>query len=104
MNRKFSALLLTPLLILTGCGHISTQEIQVEEDINIEDWFAEIEQEEEQRLKSICEQDMIPAEYASDCFFRELKACDSYSGEMIPRIELERCAPYFLKEQIERIY
>lgn len=103
MNKKFAILLLIPALLLTGCTSTSTQEKQAEEDWDIEELFAEMEREEEQKLKPICEQEMIPAEYASDCYFRELKKCDSFSGEMIPKTELEKCVPYFLKEEIDNI-
>jgi len=102
MNKKFAILFFLPLLLLTGCS-TATEEKQAEEDWDIEELFAEIEREEEQKLKPICEQEMIPAEYASDCYFRELKKCDSLSGETIPKTELEKCMPYFLKEEIENI-
>ena len=46
---------------------------------------------------------MIPARYASECYFRELRDCDSMSGKMIPKSELEKCLPVFLKEEIENI-
>jgi len=101
MNKKFAILLFT--LLLAGCSSVVEQKQTEEEDWSIEELFAEIDREEEQKLKSICEQEMIPAEHASDCYFRELKVCDGYSGEMIPKSELEKCMPFFLKEEIENI-
>jgi hypothetical protein len=103
MNKKFAILLLLPVLLLTGCSATTEQKQADNEEWDIEELFAELDREEEQKLKPICEQEMIPAEYASDCYFRELKACDSFSGEMIPRSELEKCMPFFLKEEIENI-
>lgn len=102
MNKKFAILLLIPALLLTGCGTV-TEEKSTEEDLDFEELFAEMKRVEEQQLKPICDQETIPAKYASDCYFRELKKCGSFSGEMIPKAELERCMPYFLKEEIENI-
>jgi protein involved in sex pheromone biosynthesis len=103
MNKKFAILFLIPVMLLTGCSNTSTREKQVEKDWDVEELFAKMEREEEQKLKPICDQEMIPAEYASVCYFRELKKCDKFSGEMIPKVELEKCMPYFLKEEIENI-
>lgn len=94
---------LSMVLLLAGCSTISEQKQTEKEDSDIEELFAGIEREEEKKLKLICEQEMIPAEYASDCYFHEFKNCDSLSGEMIPRAELEKCVPYFLKEEIESV-
>ena len=116
MNKKFTILLI--LLLLLAVGYIMyVQEKQTdneeaslqEKQTDNEDWdwweelFAEMEREEEEKLKPICEQEMIPAEYASDCYFRELKDCESTSGKMIPKSELEKCLPVFLREEIEDI-
>lgn len=97
-----AAILLLFLLLFTGCGR-DPEVKQAAENWNMEELFAEVDQEEEQKLKPICEQEVIPAEHASDCYFRELKKCDRFSGEMVPKIELEKCIPYFLKEKIEYI-
>ena len=107
MNKNFAILLILSLLLVIGYT-IYLQEKQTdneeiylqEEQINEEDWFAEVE---EKRLKPICDQEMIPARYASECYFRELRDCDSMSGKMIPKSELEKCLPVFLKEEIENI-
>ena len=115
MNKKFIILLILLLLLAVGYTmyvqekqtdneEVSLQEKQTDnEDWGWEEFFAEMEREEEERLKPICEQEMIPAMYASDCYFRELKDCDSMSGKMIPKSELEKCLPVFLKEEIENM-
>ena len=110
MNKSF--IILLSLLLVLAVGYIMyAQEKQTENEevysqekqMDNEDWenfFAEVEEE---RLEPICEQEMIPARYASDCYFRELKDCDSMSGKMIPKSELEKCLPVFLKEEIENV-
>ena len=110
MNKNLIILLI--LLLLLAVGYIMyAQEKQTENEevylqekqTDSEDWeefFAEVEEE---RLKPICEQEMIPTRYASDCYFRELKDCESTSGKMIPKFELEKCLPVFLKEEIENV-
>jgi len=74
-----------------------------EKQIVDEDWEEFFTEAEERRLKPICDQEMIPAKYASDCYFRELKDCGSMSGKMIPKSELEKCLPVLLKEEIENM-
>ncbi len=102
MNKKFAILLLLPLVFLSGCSVFSGQEKQVRnEEWNLEEVFTEIGKEEELKLKPICEQEMIPAEYAQDCYFRELKNCEALSGKMIPKSELEKCLPVFLRDEIQ---
>jgi len=98
MHKKFTILLILSLLFLTGCAISSQKEQTIDEDQNFEELFADIEREKEEELKLICDKEMIPAKYASDCYFRELKSCESTSGEMIPKSELEKCASVFLKE------
>ena len=111
MNKNFIILLI--LLLLLTVGYIMyAQEKQTdneeaslqEKQTDDEDWIEEyLKEREERRLEPICEQEMIPAEYASDCYFRELKDCESTSGKMIPKSELEKCLPIFLKEEIENV-
>ena len=102
--KKFSILSVLLILVLftTGCSTTNeSKQSQEEEEWDIEELFAEIEREEEEKLKPICEQDLIPAEYAKDCFFRELKDCKSNSDALIPREDLNKCLPVFLQETIE---
>lgn len=110
MNKKFIILLILSLLLVVGYvmylqekrtdnGEIYLQEKQIDN----EDWGEFFTEAEERRLKPICDQEMIPARYASDCYFRELKDCKSTSGKMIPKSELEKCLPIFLKEEIKNI-
>lgn len=113
MNKSF--IILLSLLLVLAVGYImyaqekqteNEEEYSQENQINDEGWeefFAEMERAEEEKLKPICEQEMIPARYASDCYFRELKDCESMSGKMIPKSELEKCLPVFLKEEIENV-
>lgn len=110
MNKNLIILLI--LLLLLTVGYIMyVQEKQIEnEEVYLQekqtdsgDWEEFFTEVEEGRLKPICEQEMIPARYASDCYFRELKDCESMSGKMIPKSELEKCLPVFLKEEIENI-
>ncbi len=110
MNKKFTILLIISIMLVLGYvifSHEKQADIaevnSATEDWDIEELFAEIEKDEDQKLKPICEQEMIPAEYASDCYFRELKDCEGMSGKMIPRSELEKCLPVFLKEEIENV-
>ena len=111
MNKKFIILLILSLLLLIVGYVIHLQEKQIdngevylqEKQIDEEDWEDFFTEAEEKRLKPICDQEMIPARYASECYFRELKDCDSMSGKMIPKSELEKCLPVFLKEEIENI-
>ncbi|MDD3284384.1 MAG: hypothetical protein PHZ07_02205 [Patescibacteria group bacterium] len=58
---------------------------------------------DEQKLKGICDQEMIPAMYASDCYFLEFKDCNKFGGGIIPKSELEKCLPIYLKEAINPI-
>ncbi len=110
MNKKFTVLLILLLLLIVGYV-IYLQEKQTdgeemylqEKQADDEDWEEFFVEAEERRLKPICDQEMIPARYASDCYFRELKNCKSTSGKMIPKSELEKCLPIFLKEKIENM-
>ena len=110
MNKKIIILLILSLLLIAGCA-IYLQEKQTnneemylqEKQTDDEDWEEFLTKVDEERLKPICDQEMIPARYASECYFRELKNCASMSGKMIPKSELEKCLPVFLKEEIENI-
>ena len=68
MNKKFLILLLLPVLLLTGCGTTTEQKQVNKEEWDIKELFVELDREEEQKLKPICNQEMIPAKYASDCY------------------------------------
>jgi hypothetical protein len=103
MNKKFVIFTILLFIFLTGCTLSSKEKQADNEKLDIEEFLAELEKQEEQRLKPICDQEMIPAKYASDCYFRELKDCESLSGKKIPKTELEKCLPVFLKEEIENI-
>lgn len=109
MNKKIiTILLLLVSIFLTGCSgetkeNQNTESENLDEVVSIEEVFAELWAEEDKKLKPICEQEMIPAESARDCYFRSLRKCDSFSGEKIPNEELEECMPYFLKELIENM-
>lgn len=100
MTKKFTILLILSFLLLTGCSSTKQQEA-TNEDLDFEELFAEIDKEEEQKLQPICDQEMIPAEYASDCYFRTLKDCEILSGKTIPKSELEKCLPIFLRDEIQ---
>ena len=102
MNKKIAFLFILLMLFLSGCTASAPEQKQTDnEDWDIEELFAEIDKEEEQKLKPICEQEMIPSEYAKDCYFRELKDCESMSGKTILKSELNKCLPVFLRDEIQ---
>ena len=104
MNKKLTVFLLLPIIILTGCSGPISQQKQIDnKSLSDKDLVTMMNEVEEGRLKPICDQKMIPAEYASDCFFRDLKDCESLSGKMIPKSDLKKCLPVFLRDQIDEI-
>ena len=44
---------------------------------------------------------MIPSEYAKKCYFRELRKCRYYGGEMVAKKDLDKCIPVFTEEMME---
>lgn len=95
------SLLIIASLTLTGCSNGQPEQ---GEEFNADDFLADLERWEEEKLQPICDQDLIPAEYASDCYFRTLKDCENLSDAMIPKEDLAKCMPVFLKEAIDDAY
>lgn len=93
-----------PILLLTGCGNSLEKEdvgvikssISFDKEIEIM-----VNKMDDKKIELICAQDFIPSEYASACFFRSLKHCESSSGLVVKNSEIEKCLPVFLNELIQ---
>jgi hypothetical protein len=99
-------LLFIPVLIISGCGQSSVNEdllnpeIQAQLDKEMKVMLTKLDHK---KMTLICEQEEIPSEFASECYFRERKICESMSGLVVKKAELEKCAPIFLKELVENL-
>lgn len=105
MNKKIVILLFVPLLLLTGCVKPIEQKQTEKVDLDTATSSTDLWQEEEEKIKLICDQDMIPVYYAEQCYFRELEFCENTDlygpGKSIPKSELEKCSPVFLRNAIQ---
>lgn len=100
-------LLLIPMLLMTGCGNNSVKESK---NLNSEaeaEWNKEMDimltKLDDKKMELICSQEMIPSEFASECYFKGLKKCQSDSGSIVNKSDLEKCLPVFIKELLENV-
>lgn len=103
MNKVLVFLLLIPILVLSGCSFQKEDEEKVtNEDLTqiLQEW----QEEKERELDDVCSQPTISSEYISDCYFHSLKDCESDSGAIIPREDIDKCVPVIMKEYFEKYY
>lgn len=97
-KQDFLLLFLLLLVFLTGCSRINSSQLKESEEKISQD-IAEYE-ELEKKEELICDQEMIPAKYAKQCYFLKFKDCSGYSDKSIPKSELEKCVFFFLIEAV----